>query len=230
MDFTLVLYRVSGWSQDIVWLIICWMMLRRKWYWKQYKAFFLAYVISVTIFEIIYAITAIMLSNNLFLDYVYITLEFILLNFFLKGIIKLGWIDYVVYGVSILYSLFAVFNAFWGEGYENYNSYGTLINSIYLTFLSGLTLFVLTKRNVNRRLFSLTESWLVLGIFLIYSSIIIFDYIYGLAVPYRDDTILYIVLITQNFLKSFFLVFYIKGITLIKNTATLKVDCFFRIT
>ncbi|RYU93789.1 hypothetical protein [Emticicia agri] len=217
MDFTLGLYRFSGWSQDIVWLLICWMMLRRKWYWKQYKAFFLAYAISVTIFELIYAITALTLTNNLFLDYIYIPLELMLLGFFLKGIIKLKWIDYFVYAASVIYALFAIFNAFWGEGYENYNSYGALISSLYLTFLSGLSLFILFKRNVNKRLFSMPESWLVFGIFLIYTSIIIFDYIYGLAVPYKNDTILYAVLITQNFLKSFFLFFYIKGISLIKK-------------
>lgn len=222
MDFTLGVYRISGWSQDIVWFIICWMMLRRKWYWKQYKAFFLAYAMSVTIFEIIYAITALTLTNNLFLDYIYIPLELILIGFFLKGIIKLKWIDYFVYVVSVLYSLFAIFNAFWGEGYENYSSYGALISSLYLTFLSGLGLFILVKRHVNKRLFSLPESWLVFGIFLIYTSIIIFDYIYGLAVPYKDDMILYIVLITQNFVKSFFMFFYVKGVSLIKNISILK--------
>jgi hypothetical protein len=200
------------------------MMLRRKWYWKQYKAFFLAYAISVTIFEIIYAITALTLSNNLFLDYIYIPFELVLLSFFLRGIIKKKWIDYLVYSASVFYVLFAFFNAFWGEGYEAFNSYGALISSLYLTFLSGLSFYILAKRNVNKRLFSSTESWLVFGIFLIYTSIIIFDYIYGLAVPYKNDTILYVVLITQNFLKSFFLFFYIKGISLIADITILKKD------
>jgi len=216
MDFTLALYRFSGWSQDILLVILCWMMLKRNWYWKQHKFFFLIYAVSSTIFEIIYAITALTISNNLFLDYAYTACEFIILSFFLKGVIKQKLINYFVYGACVLFSMFSLFNAFWGQGYENYNSYGVLISNLYLTFLSGLSLFILAKRNINKRLFSLPESWLVLGILLIYNSIIIFDYIYGLAVPYQNDVILYMVLILQNFLKSFFLLFFIKGISILK--------------
>lgn len=216
MSFTLALYRFSGWSQDLVWLVICWMMLKRGGYWKGYKFSFLLYAITTSIFEIIYAITAITLSNNLFLDYLFIALEFVLLCFYLKGIIGLKWMDFIVYIICLVFVLFSGYNSFFGQGFKNYNSYGTLINSLFLTIISGLSLFVLAKRYINKRLFSLTESWLVLGIFLIYSSIIIFDYIYALAVPYGNDTILYSVLIVQNFIKSFFLIFYIKGILIIK--------------
>ncbi|WP_460474015.1 hypothetical protein [Emticicia fontis] len=222
MDVTLVLYRISGWSQDIVWLFICWMILKRRWYWTQYKSFFLVYAISVTIFEIVFAITALTMSNNHFLNYMYSTLEFIILSFFLKGIIQFKWIHYFVYVASIVFLLITFFYAFSGVGYANYNTYGSLIKNLYLTILAGLSLFVLSQRNVNRRLFSLAESWLVFSIFLIYMSIIIFDYLFGLAVPYKNDTILYAVLITRNFLKSFFLFFYIKGIFIIKRDKSVE--------
>ncbi|UTA67240.1 hypothetical protein [Emticicia sp. 21SJ11W-3] len=216
MDFTLGLYRFSGWSQDVIWLLICWMMLKKGGYWTGHKMFFLLYALSTAFFEIVYAITAITLSNNLFLDYWFIALEFVVLSFYLRGVIKLKWINVTVYILCLAFVGFSVYNSFLGQGFNNYNSYGTLINSLYLTFLSGLGLFMLAKRYINKRLFSLTESWLVLGVFLIYSSIIIFDYIYALSVPYKNDTILYAVLIVQNFIKSFFLIFYIKGIMLIK--------------
>lgn len=212
MDLALILYRISGWSQDIVWLVICWMILKRRWYWHEYKAFFMVYALAICIFELIYAVSAIALNNNLFLDYIYAIVEFVLLSFFLKGIIRQVWVSYFVSIASLLFTSFEIFNAFWGQGYKNYNSYGALINNIYLIFLSGFSLFLLAKRHINKKLFSITESWLVIGIFLIYTSIMIFDYIYGLAVPYQNDALLYTVLIAQNFLKTFFLFFYINGI------------------
>jgi hypothetical protein len=218
MELPLLIYRLSGWSQDLVLIITCWVALKKISFWKGYYSYFLAYVLSITVLELVYAVSAFLLSNNLFLDYIYVTLEFILLGFFLKGIIKFSWINIFVIACSILFVLFQFFNAFWGQGIKDYNSYGALINNLYLIFLSLLALTLIFKRTINRSLFNIPDSWFVLGILLIYSNIIVFDWIYSLAVSKKEhDGMLFAVLSTQNVLKSLFICCFIKGISLIKH-------------
>lgn len=215
MSDALLLYRLSGWSQDIVWLVLCWVALKKRSYWKGYKVYFLAYILCISFLELVYTVTALVLTNNLFLDYFYLTIEFVLLGFFLKGTISKKWVDYFVITASICFVLFQVFNAFWGQGLTNYNSYGTFISNVYLSGLAILALTELFRSKLNKSLFINPISWLALGILLIFSSIIIFDYLYGLTVPYKNDLMLYGILITQNVLKSFYLLTFFKGISLL---------------
>lgn len=218
MELPLLIYRLSGWSQDLILIIICWMALKKVSFWKGHYSYFLAYILSITILEIIYAVSAIFLKNNLFLDYIYVTLEFILLGLFLRGIIKFYWINIFILSCSVLFVLFQFFNAFWGQGIKDYNSHGALINNTYLIFLSLLAFSLIFKKVVNKNMFNVPDTWLVLGILLIYSSIILFDYIYSLAVSKKEhDGMLYAVLSTQNVLKSLFIGCFIKGITLINH-------------
>jgi hypothetical protein len=216
MELPLLVYRLSGWLLDVIFIFTCWVALKKVLLWKEYYSYFLAYILSMTILELIYTVTALVLTNNLFLDYIYVTLEFILLGFFLKGIIKFSWVNILVITCSILFVLFQFFNAFWGQGIKDYNSYGALINNLYLISLSLLAFTLIFKRTINKDLFKIPDSWFVLGIFLIYSSIILFDSIYSLAVSKKEhDGILYAVLSTQNVLKSLFICCFIKGISLI---------------
>jgi hypothetical protein len=212
----LLLYRLSGWSQDIIWLVLCGLAIYKMSYWKGHKFYFLTYALSMAFLEIVYAITALIYTNNLFLDYLYIPLEFVLLGLFLKGEIQQKRVDYVVNIASVIFIGFEIYNFFWGQGFENFNSYGAAINNVYLITLSLIAFTMLVKQKANKKLFNNPISWLVLGIFLIYSSIILGDYVYGLAVPYKDDGILYVLLTTQNIVKSMCLLAFIRGIIQIK--------------
>jgi hypothetical protein len=217
MNTSLILYRLSGWSQDIIWLIVCWQAIQRKWYWQKHTKYFFIFIITITVLELIYAITAVLMPNNLFLDYIYIPIEFILLGFFLQGIIKVKRLKRIVLFCSILFVGFQIYNAFWGEGLDNFNSYGAPINSFYLIILSAWACSVSFRNSMSKSLFKTPESWFVVGILLNFSSVIIFDLLYSQAVPYKNDTLLYGILITQNFLKCIFILFFLKGISLIRK-------------
>lgn len=211
------LYRLSGWSQDIIWIGICWLISQRPTLWKKHYLFFSLFAITITLLEIIYAITAITLTNNLFLDYLYIPIEFFCLSLFLKNIIKNQWLDRLIVPTIIVFISFQIFLAFWEDGYKSYNRYGVMFNNIGLITLSIWALSKLAKKRLSRSFLSGTDEWITVGILLIYSSIIIFDYLYSLALPYKSDSLLYFILISQNFLKSTFLYFYFRGIQLAKS-------------
>lgn len=217
MDSSLFIYRLSGWSQDIILIIVCFQAFKKYWFWKNHYRYFLYYLLIITFLEIIYAITALILSNNLFLDYIYITIEFVLLSLFLRGIIGELWLKKVILFMAVLFTFFQIINAFWLEKIENFNSYGATVNSLYIVALSLWSLTVISKQNFKKNIFDLPVSWFVFGLLLIFSSILLFDYLYSLAVPYKNDRLLYAVLTTQNFLKSFFIGFFLIGIRKIKS-------------
>jgi hypothetical protein len=220
MDISLLLYRLSGWSQDLIWLIVCWLAIRKYWYWQKHYRYFLIYIIAMTVLELIYAISAILLTNNLFLDYIYITIEFIVVSFFLKGIIKIQWLDIFIVISSIIFLIFQVLNAFWLQGFENYNSYGTTVNCLYLFVLATWAYTLLNQKKIPNNIFSQPETWFVLSIALINLSVLLFDLLYALAVPYKNDSLLYTILILQNCIKSIYICLFIKGILKIKNPSS----------
>ncbi len=215
-DPWLLTYRLSGWSQDIVWILIFWSAWKRKAYWTMYRRYFLLYISFITVFELVYALTAVLLENNLFLDYIYITVEFTLLGLFMGGIIRVRWLNILIRIAAGLFILFQSFNAFWGEGLENYNAYGALINNLFLTFLSVISLYRLFITNIGRPLYTDPIPWFVTGILLIFTSILLFDYLYAQAISYRSESVLYIIVISQNLLKTLFLFFFLRGVSIIR--------------
>lgn len=98
------------------------------------------------------------------------------------------------------------------QGLKSYNSYGEYVNNAYLFMLSVWALTVLYRQNLGRSILAVRDAWFVLGILGIYLLISVIDFLYDMALPYRNDHILYIVLISGNFLKSGLLMLYYKGI------------------
>lgn len=216
MDTSLFLYRLSGWSQDILLIVVCFTAYKKYWFWKKHYQYFFFYLIIITLLELVYAVTALILSNNLFLDYIYITIEFILLGFFLRGVIGEFWLKKIILAVSVFFAIFQIFNAFWIEKIENFNSFGATINSFYIVALSIWSLTVIAKQNFNKNIFDLTVTWFVFGLLLNFASVLLFDYLYSLAIPYKNDELLYAILTTQNCLKSVFIGLFMVGILKIK--------------
>ncbi|GGM96450.1 hypothetical protein GCM10010967_32640 [Dyadobacter beijingensis] len=215
----LFLYRFSGWLLTAVWLFLSVQALRNRGAWTGKYRYFLVFLLSIAFIELVAAITAPLLSNNLFLDYPYITIEFVMLGLFLARIIDIGFISKLVYGASIVFVLFQIANAFWLQGLESYNSYGDYVNNAYLFMLSVWALTVLYRQNLGRSILAVRDSWFVLGILSIYLLIAVVDFLYDMALPYRNDHFLYVVLISGNLVKSALLLLYYKGIRMMPRTS-----------
>jgi hypothetical protein len=214
----LFLYRFSGWLLTAVWLFLSFQALRRRGAWNGKYRYFLVFLLSISLIELLAAITAPLLSNNLFLDYPYITIEFVMLGLFLARIIDIGFITRLVNIASVLFVLFQIANAFWLQGLESYNSYGEYVNNAYLFMLSVWALTVLYRQNLGRSILAVRDTWFVLGILGIYLLIAVIDFLYDMALPYQNDHFLYVVLISGNFLKSGLLMLYYKGIRMMPRS------------
>ncbi|MCF0069597.1 hypothetical protein LZD49_03885 [Dyadobacter sp. CY261] len=219
MSSELILYRFSGWLLTAVWLFLSVQALRNRRAWTGKYRYFLGFLLSISFIELVAAITAPLMSNNLFLDYPYITVEFVMLGLFLSRIIDIGFITRLVQIASVFFVVFQIANTFWRQGLEGYNSYGGYVNNAYLFMLSVWALTVLYRQNLGRSILAVRDSWFVLGILSIYLLIAVVDFLYYMALPYQNDHFLYVVLIAGNFLKSSLLMLYYKGIRMMPRSS-----------
>jgi hypothetical protein len=219
MTLELLLYRFSGWLLTAVWLLLSVRALRKRSVFTGKYRYFLIFLLSITFIELVAAVTAPLVSNNLFLDYPYITIEFVMLGLFLAKIINIDFITRLVRAASVLFVLFQITNAFWLQGLESYNSYDDYVNNAYLFMLSVWALTVLYRKNLGRSILAVRDSWFVLGILSIYLLIAVVDFLYDMALPYQNDHFLYIVLISGNILKSGLLILYYKAIRMMPQAS-----------
>ncbi len=212
-----LLYQFSGYSQYVIWLIILYLAFQKRYFWKANNRFFFYYIIATIFHELASIVTSYIVESNLFLSYISTPMDVMLLGLFLKGIIKNKSISNFINVFSILFVLFEVYNAVWGQGFFYSNSYGNFIENLYLVALSLWAYTVLFKEVDGKNIFKKPTAWFVLGILLIYATVLLSDYLYSISLELRNDNILYAVVIIPNFLKSAYLLLYLKGISLIEK-------------
>lgn len=215
MPLPLILYRLSGWALDLVFIILCSRAIQKRWFWVAHYRFLFYYFILITLQELASTVTALLMTNNLFLTYLYTPTEFVLLGLYMNGIFKKKLLSTLIYILSLFFVFFNIYNALGGEGLETANNFGSIINNLYLITLAIFSFTKLFKDIGDKKLFERVDSWFVLAILLIYILCLLADYLYALVLPHKFNNWLYAILITQNILKSCFLIFYLKGISLI---------------
>jgi hypothetical protein len=220
MNIPLQIYRLSAFIQNAIWLVLCYAAFQKRWFWKAHYRYFYWFLLVITFLEItttIFAFTERFRSNNLFLGYLYAPCEFIFLGLFLQGIIKNRYITIFAYVASFLFVTFELFKAFWDKGYLHHNNLGNTILNLYLIALSLWAYTTLFKEVDGKNIFKNPVTWFVLGILLIYATDTLTDLLYGIAIPLKNDNILYGIRITHNFLQCSYLLLYLKGIKQIQK-------------
>ncbi len=220
MEILIKIYQYSGYLQIAIWLVLCYKSFQKHRFWNDYYRYFYYFLFIITFLELANITTSVSKSfnnNNLFIGYFYTPCEFVLLGMFLQGVIKIRNFSLFVYASSILFIIFDIYNAFWGQGYLNLNTNGDFILNLYLIALSLWAYTALFKEVDGKKLFKRPSSWIVLSILLIYSTGILVNYLIGISYSILHYNFLYSVLITFNLLKSCYLLLYLKGISLIEK-------------
>jgi hypothetical protein len=205
-----ILYKISAYSQDILWLTIIYISLKKRTYWKGYKSYLLYYFIVILFIEIVAAITVFYLENNLFITNIYITLEFVLMANYVVGIIENKS------ATIILIVLFQIYSAFYLNGIIEYDTLGSNVTTGFQILLLFVAIWHIFQSKPNKSLLNLPEVWFIFGFFTIYALTILFNFFYILNLEYKDHKIFHYINNNFNFLKLACMLLFLVGVRKIK--------------
>lgn len=213
----LLLYRISGWLQIGIWLLMGVFLIKQNFRQKAKYKYFYIYLILMPLLELLYMALALLKISNLFLDYAYKTTEFVCLSIFIQSIVNSKKLYKFTLFSIFCFICFQFYNAFWGSGFRDFNIWGNILNSIYLLFLSFGVLVYLLRSDKHDNLLRKPHFNVIIGVFLIFLTNILSEFILKYAYQQYDYSAQYIILISQNFLKSLYLLLFLRGVWLVKS-------------
>ncbi len=185
--------------------------------WRKYKYFYI-YAILITVLELVYMTLAIFQIRNLFLDYFYKPIEFFFLGMFLQNLLITKKLKFLILICTSILILFLIWNAIYGNGFFNYNAYGNIISSLYLTMFSFYILIVMLKNKYFDNLYKNSVFLIVLAVFLFFLTSLLSDLLLNFSYNQMNFSFaMFLILIFTNFIKTMYLLLYIRGILLIKK-------------
>lgn len=213
---TLLLYRISGWIQIGIWISIVIFLIKQKFpQITKYKYFYI-YLVLITLLELLYFGLALLRIPNLFLDYFYKSIEFICLSLFIQSIINSKNLYKFTLFSIFCFVCFQLYNALWGSGVQEFNFGGNVLNSIYLLLFSFGVLVYLLRNDKHNNLLRKPYFNIIFAVFLIFLTNILTEFTLKYAYQQQNISAQYIILISQNFLKSLYLLLFFRGVWLVR--------------
>ena len=212
----LIYYRLSGWALNLSTLILAYFAIKSKNIWKGRFVFMGLYFCVMAITELIASVAVYLLSNTQFIDYFYIPIIFILRILYLSHLNRSKKLDLFSYFLIFLFVIFQVYLGIDKNGYNQYNSIGSYTSSgILIAYcLRNLTL-LFKEKFISQKLRLNPDFWFTITILCIHFRSIIENILASTSYIAANNTVIYIVFITSNFIKVFFLYGYYKGIKLL---------------
>lgn len=111
------------------------------------KYVFLALNLSISAFlELAMAVTAELLVNNLFIDYLFVPVDFTLVMLYLSSFHQSKKVSLATFSIIVLFILFQIVKAVDENGYLELNTLGAYVNSLVVFLFSFWNLSILFKR------------------------------------------------------------------------------------
>lgn len=217
MDFPLFLYRLSGWAVILTNVFLAIYAIKTKQMWRG-KYVYLSILFCFSAFtNLVSGITALLLMNNLFLEYFSSPASFILKGLFLRDDHKNKWIRNGVIVVITIFVMITAFTAIYKDGYKEIGTASLIINRSFYIFFTILNLTLLFKNKPEATKlrqnpdFWFTATMLTFAFFGLISSIII-----DISYEAGSDNVLYAIFISENLINVLIYYGYFKAMKLLR--------------
>jgi hypothetical protein len=219
MNISLIIYRISGWAINITTLFLAFTAVRSKNLWKEKYVYIGILLCFVAFADLISSITALLLSNNLFIEYFRGPIVFSLKAFYLREQHKNKGIRIIMVWIILILIAFQIYIAFDHEAYREFNANAIGVYSISIFFLLftiwNLTLLFKGK-SVSRKLRNTPDFWFTATMFCFTFLGTIITILADTSYAADSDIVLYILFVFENFLKVILYFGYYKAIKLLK--------------
>ncbi len=217
MNVPLILYRLSGWTNNFVTIFVVFAAVNCRAMWRNRYVFLAINFVYSAILELFSSITAILNFNNLFLDHLYMPAAFALKTLYLNGEHQSKRIHYFSYVAIIGFILLQIFVAFDHSGYKSFNAIGSYCSSLFLIVYSFLNLTKLFKeKNAGKLLRLNPDFWFTATIF----CRSVFSFVTAIldesSYEANNELVLYVLFTSENFVKAILYLGYYRGIKLMQ--------------
>lgn len=217
MNIPLILYRISGWTNNLVTVFLVFAATKCKEMWKGRYLFLAINFAYLALLELVSSVTAIFNINNLFLDYLYIPVAFILKTLYLNGEHQSKKVHYVTYFVILAFVLLQIFIAFDNEGYKKFNAVGSYGSEVFFLIYSFFNLTKLFREKTYTKKLRLNPNfWFTMTIFCRAGFGFVSAILDELSYEANNDMVLFVLFTTENFIKAAFYFGYFRGMKLLR--------------
>lgn len=217
MNIPLILYRVSGWTNNLVTVFLVFAAIKCKEMWKGRYLFLAINFAYLALLELVSSVTAIFNINNLFLDHLYIPVAFILKTLYLNGEHQKKNIHYATYFLMLVFVVLQFFVAFDDAGYTKFNAIGSYGSELFFLIYSFFNLTKLFREKTYTKKLRLNPNfWFTATIFCRAGFGFMTAILDELSYEANNDTVLFFLFTTENFIKAGLYFGYFRGMKLLR--------------
>lgn len=217
MDIPLICYRISGWLITVTEIALAIFALKTKRMW-QGKYLFLGILFCFNaISSISSMVTALLLTNNLFLDYLVAPANFTFKALYLRDFRRQKAIRWGVIILIIVYVGLNIFTAFYKDGYKSVNTFAILINRAFFMLFTLWNLTLMFKNKTNGgKLRQNPDFWFTATMLCFAFKGLMFTIVTDISYSASSDLVLYVIFISENLINALLLYGYFKGVKLLR--------------
>lgn len=217
MNVPLVIYRISGWLVTITEIALALFILSTKRMWQGKYMFLGIFFCCNAISDVFSMVSALFLTNNLFLGYIVAPMNFTLKALYLRDFHKNSVVRWGIILLIILFVSLNIFTAFYKDGYKSINTLTLIINRSFFVLFTVWNLTLMFKnKEIKGKLrqnpdFWFTATMLCFAFFGLISSVLT-----DVSYDAKSNLVLYIVFISENLINALLFYGYFKGVKLLR--------------
>ncbi len=213
----LIFYRISGWFVTITEISLAIFAIKTKRMWQGKYVFLGILFCYNAVSDIFSIITSLLLTNNLFLEYILAPTHFTLKALYLRDFHKNKIVRWGVILLIIVYVSLNIFTAFYKDGYKSMNTVSMIINRVFFILFTVWNLTLMFKnKGISGKLRQNPDFWFTATMLCLAFRGIIFSIITDVSYSAGSDLVLYAVFISENLINVFLLYGYFKGVKLLR--------------
>ncbi len=217
MNIPLILYRISGWTNNVVTIFLVFTAIKSKEMWRGRYLHLAVNFVYLALLELISSVTAIFNINNLFLDHLYVPVAFILKTFYLNGEYQFKKVHYFTYLIIFIFVLLQIYVAFDGAGYKKFNAVGSYGSELFFVIYSFFNLTKLFREKTYTKKLRLNPNfWFTMTIFCRAGFGFVTSILDELSYEANNDMVLFVLFTSENFIKAGLYFGYFRGIKLLR--------------
>ncbi len=213
----LIFYRISGWFVTITEISLAIFAIKTKRMWQGKYVFLGILFCYNAVSDIFSIITSLLLTNNLFLEYILAPTHFTLKALYLRDFHKNKIVRWGVILLIIVYVSLNIFTAFYKDGYKSMNTVSMIINRVFFILFTVWNLTLMFKnKGISGKLRQNPDFWFTAAMLCFALRGLVFTIVTDVSYSAGSDLVLYAVFISENLIYVFLLYGYFKGIKLLR--------------
>ncbi len=215
MDNLLIIYRISGWTINLMLIFVAYSGIKNKNLWKGRYLFIAIYFCWVAFTNFSAGILALFNFNNLF--FTHLPLSFVLKAMYLKGEHKQQKVHYFTYVCIVIFIIAQLYKTFDAEGYKSMNVFGAYSGYPFFMIYTVWNLTTMFREKPSsQNLRQNPDFWFTATMFAFAFVSLVSTVLDETSYANSSDNVLYVLFSAENLINAILYIGYYRGIKLMR--------------